>query len=55
MIVGIPREIREDEGRVGLIPSGVAAFVAHGHTVRRLMDVTYKAVADAFGMEYCEV
>jgi len=33
MIVGVPREIKPDEGRVGLVPSGVAAFVAHGHTV----------------------
>lgn len=33
MVIGVPREIKEDEARVGLIPSGVAAFVAHGHTV----------------------
>jgi len=33
MIIGVPREIKIDEGRVGLVPSGVAAFVAHGHTV----------------------
>jgi alanine dehydrogenase len=33
MIVGVPKEIKEDEGRVAIVPSGVAAFVAHGHTV----------------------
>jgi alanine dehydrogenase len=52
MIVGVPREIKEDEGRVGLIPSGVAAFAARGHTVlvekgagrgSGLTDAMYKA------------
>ena len=33
MIVGVPREIKEDEGRVAIVPSGVSAFIAHGHTV----------------------
>lgn len=33
MIVGVPKEIKPDEGRVALVPSGVAAFVAHGHKV----------------------
>lgn len=33
MIIGLPKEIKQDEGRVGLVPSGVAAFVAHGHKV----------------------
>ena len=33
MIIGVPREIKPVEGRVGLVPSGVAAYVAHGHTV----------------------
>lgn len=33
MIVGVPREIKENEGRVSVVPSGVAAFVGHGHTV----------------------
>ncbi|HLK12062.1 MAG TPA: alanine dehydrogenase [Candidatus Binatia bacterium] len=33
MIVGIPREIKEEENRVALTPSGAGAFVAHGHTV----------------------
>jgi alanine dehydrogenase len=31
--VGVPREITPEEQRVALTPSGVAAFVAHGHRV----------------------
>jgi len=33
MIIGVPREIKPDEGRVAMVPSGVAAFVQHGHSV----------------------
>lgn len=33
MIVGVPREIKNNEFRVGLTPAGVAEFVHHGHTV----------------------
>jgi alanine dehydrogenase len=33
VIVGVPREIKAEENRVALTPSGVGAFVAHGHTV----------------------
>lgn len=33
MIVGVPMEIKEDEYRVGLIPSGVRALRARGHHV----------------------
>jgi alanine dehydrogenase len=33
MIVGVIREIKEDENRVGLIPAGVEALVMAGHTV----------------------
>ena len=33
MIVGVPREIKAEESRVALTPSGVGALVAHGHTV----------------------
>ncbi|MBI5569069.1 MAG: alanine dehydrogenase [Desulfomonile tiedjei] len=33
MIVGIPKEIKEDESRVGIVPSGVRVLVQHGHTV----------------------
>ena len=33
MIVGVPKEIKADEERVALVPSGVGAFAARGHTV----------------------
>ncbi len=33
MRIGVPKEIKTDEARVALVPSGVAAFVGHGHEV----------------------
>ncbi|HNQ92527.1 MAG TPA: alanine dehydrogenase [Alphaproteobacteria bacterium] len=33
MRIGVPREIKKQEHRVGLIPSSVREFVAHGHSV----------------------
>ncbi len=33
MRIGVPREIKPEESRVACTPSGVAALVAHGHTV----------------------
>jgi alanine dehydrogenase len=33
MIIGIPKEIKEDEYRVGITPSGVATLTAHGHRI----------------------
>lgn len=33
MVVGVPREIKEEERRVALTPAGVAALVSHGHSV----------------------
>ena len=33
MIVGIPKEIKNNENRVGMTPSGVAELVRRGHTV----------------------
>jgi len=52
MRIGVPREIKPEEGRVALTPSGAAALVAHGHTVMvetgagdgsRLADAAYTA------------
>ena len=31
MIVGLPKEIKDNENRVGLVPAGVRALVAAGH------------------------
>ncbi|MDH5643986.1 MAG: alanine dehydrogenase, partial [Gemmatimonadota bacterium] len=33
MIVGVPKEIKRNENRVALVPAGVEALVADGHTV----------------------
>ena len=33
MIVGIPKEIKNNENRVGMTPAGVSELVRHGHTV----------------------
>ncbi|MBI5307309.1 MAG: alanine dehydrogenase [Planctomycetes bacterium] len=33
MIIGIPKEIKPDEYRVAMVPSGVEEMVKHGHTV----------------------
>jgi alanine dehydrogenase len=33
VLVGVPREVQPEESRVALTPSGVGAFVAHGHRV----------------------
>ena len=33
MILGVPKEIKANENRVALVPSGVEALVADGHTV----------------------
>lgn len=33
MIIGVPKEIKAQEHRVGLVPSSVREFVAHGHKV----------------------
>src|ERR1044072_5216604 len=34
MIIGLPREIKDNEYRVGLTPAGVRAFTDAGHDVR---------------------
>jgi len=33
MVIGVPREIKDEENRVALTPSGAGALVAHGHAV----------------------
>jgi len=34
MIIGVPREIKNNENRVALTPSGVASLVAQNHVVK---------------------
>lgn len=33
MIIGVPKEIKNNENRVALTPAGAAEFIKHGHTV----------------------
>lgn len=33
MVLGVPKEIKEDEYRVAMVPSGVEVLTQHGHTV----------------------
>src|SRR3954463_13142817 len=33
MIIGVPKEIKEQEQRVGLLPSGTTQLTKHGHSV----------------------
>lgn len=33
MIIGIPKEIKNNENRVGMTPAGVKELIGHGHTV----------------------
>ena len=33
MKIGIPKEIKNNENRVGMTPAGVAEFIRHGHEV----------------------
>ena len=33
MKIGIPKEIKDNENRVGMTPAGVAELIRHGHHV----------------------
>jgi len=50
MILGVPRELKDHESRVGVTPAGVHALVAAGHTVLveyNAGTLTCKPVADS--------
>ena len=49
MIVGIPKEIKDNEYRVALVPAGVEALVEAGHTV-----VIETGAGQGTGIEDCE-
>lgn len=34
MLIGVPKEIKDHEDRVGLVPSSVSELITHGHSVR---------------------
>ena len=46
MIVGLPKEIKNNEYRVGLVPAGAKALVDHGHTV-----IVERSAGDGSGIE----
>ncbi|SVE35942.1 uncharacterized protein METZ01_LOCUS488796 [marine metagenome] len=48
MIIGIPREIKASEHRVGLLPSGAYQLIQRGHRV-------VEKDAEAHGMEWVEL
>lgn len=53
MRIGVPREIKILEYRVGLVPSGVRELVTAGHSVvveTRAGEVRHDAVARALGI-----
>ncbi|MDX6379372.1 MAG: alanine dehydrogenase, partial [Rubrobacteraceae bacterium] len=33
MVIGVPREVKDNESRVSMQPDGVAELVHHGHEV----------------------
>src|ERR1041385_4510286 len=64
MIVGVPKEIKEEENRVAITPTGVAAFVAHGHEVvieksagagSGILDRSYEGAGGALAASPAEV
>ena len=44
MKIGIPKEIKNNENRVGLSPSGVHALVEQGHTVLVEKDLWFRFI-----------
>ena len=53
MIVGVPREVKDHEYRVGMIPAGVKALVMDGHSV--LIEKDAGAGSGILDQEYVEV
>ena len=53
MIVGVPKEIKPDEYRIGIVPSGVEALVRHGHKV--LIETNGGVGSGITDAEYIEV
>ena len=44
MLIGIPKEIKVEEYRVGLTPDSVRQYVSHGHKVLIQKNVQMRAV-----------
>ena len=52
MIIGVPREVKDHESRVGLVPHGVTALVEAGHEV--LVQTRAGALSSIADVEYAE-
>jgi alanine dehydrogenase len=52
MIIGVPKEIKDQEARVGLVPSGVAALCEAGHAV--VVEAGAGTGSSIPDREYCE-
>ena len=52
MIIGVPREVKDHESRVGLVPHGVSALVEAGHEV--LVETRAGALSSLTDEEYRE-
>lgn len=52
MIIGVPKEVKDQESRVGLVPSGVEALVEAGHTV--LVESGAGMASSILDDDYCE-
>ena len=64
MLVGVPKEIKQSEFRIGLTPSAVGEYVAHGHRVLvetgagagiGATDAAYRAAGAAIASDAAEV
>ena len=57
MKIGIPKEIKNNENRVGMTPAGVAEFIRHGHevmvqhTAKGRIDITMETADTIYVME----
>lgn len=45
MIIGVPKEIKNNENRVAVTPAGITEFRKHGHTVYVQTDAGKAAVS----------
>ena len=52
MIIGVPREVKDHESRVGLVPHGVTALVEAGHQV--IVQTRAGSLSAITDEEYCE-
>ncbi len=64
MIIGVPKEIKEEENRVAITPTGVSAFISHGHQVwvekgagfgSGILDRSYEAAGASLASSAAEV